>query len=396
MTGSPERPRQSVLGVTLDDVEHPLEPFWRGVIAYRLLTLVTVAGVTLWHLPTGYTRPAFALAVLAAMTVWTAVTSWGYLGGLPGAPDRRGRLALADLGVALATMATTPLIVTDAHLDTGAPGMGSIWTSGAVLACAVALRVGGGVLAAVAVSVALVLSKQRFGALELGDIQLLVLAGLTVGYASQVLERTAARLRRLTAEQAADAERERLTRSIHDGVLQVLAHVQRRGAELGGGAAELGLLAGEQETALRTLLTGGAGTTDASGNRDLGAALRALGSDRVTVSAPAHPVSLEGPVTDEVEAAVRAALANVAVHAGPGARAWVLIEELAGAVEVSVRDDGPGIAEGRLAEAEAEGRLGVSRSIRGRVSGIGGTLSLDTGPDLGTEWVIRLERGAHG
>ncbi|OLM20350.1 MULTISPECIES: DUF5931 domain-containing protein [unclassified Pseudonocardia] len=392
MTSLPERARSRARDATLVDVEHPLEPFWRGIIAYRLLTLLTVVGITLYHLRTGYVLPLAALGVLLVMTVWTAVTSWGYLGGLPGSPDRRGRLALADLAVCVAIMATTPWIVTRAHLDDGAPGMGSIWTSGAVLACAVAFRIRGGVLAATAISAALVLSKERFGALELGDIQLLVLAGLTVGFASHVLERTAARLRRLAAEQAAAAERERLTRAVHDGVLQVLAHVQRRGAELGGGAAELGLLAAEQETSLRALLSG-PGTTDASGRRDLGAALRILASDRVTVSAPGHPVELAALVVDEVEGAVRAALANVALHAGPGARAWILLEELPRAIEVSVRDDGPGIPDGRLAEAVAEGRMGVSRSIRGRVEDVGGALTLDTGPEIGTEWVIRLERG---
>ncbi|ANY09790.1 histidine kinase [Pseudonocardia sp. HH130630-07] len=386
------RARSRARDATLVDTEHPLEPFWRGIIACRLLTLVTVVGVTLYHLRTGYESPAAAIGVLVVMAGWTAVTSWGYLGGLPGAPDVRGRLALADLGVCVAVMATTPWIVTTAHLDDGGPGMGSIWTSGAVLACAVAFRIRGGLLAAAVISVALVLSKDRFGALELGDIQLLVLAGLTVGYGSLVLERAAARLRRLAAEQAAAAERERLTRAVHDGVLQVLAHVQRRGAELGGGAAELGLLAAEQETSLRALLSG-PGTTDAAGRRDLAAALRQLASGRVTVSAPGHAVELAATAAGELEGAVRAALANVALHAGRDAHAWVLVEELAGAIEVSVRDDGPGIPDGRLAEAEAEGRMGVSRSIRGRVEDIGGTLRLDTGPDLGTEWVIRLDRG---
>ncbi|BBG04206.1 MULTISPECIES: MacS family sensor histidine kinase [Pseudonocardia] len=392
MSSLPERARSRAHGATLVDVEHPLEPFWRGIIAYRLLTLVTVIGVTAYHLRTGYERPMAAVGVLVAMTLWTAVTSWGYLGGLPGAPDHRGRLALADLAVCVGVMATTPWIVSESLLDSGGPGMGSIWTSGAVLACAVAFRIRGGLVAAAVVSATLVLTKERFGSLELGDIQLLVLAGLTVGFATHVLERTAARLRRLTAEQAAAAERERLTRSIHDGVLQVLAHVQRRGAELGGGATELGVLAGEQETALRALLTG-PGTTDATGRRDLAAALRILASDRVTVSAPGRPVELDAAVVDELEGAVRAALANVAVHAGPNARAWVLLEELPGAMEISIRDDGPGIPEGRLAEAQAQGRLGVALSIRGRVEDVGGTLTLDTGPELGTEWVIRLDRG---
>lgn len=393
MNASPERPRLAVVRATLDDVEHPLEPFWRGVIAFRLLTLVTVIAVSLYHLG-GYARPLGAVAVLVAMTLWTAVLFWGYLGRLPGLPDRRGLLAVVDVGVCCVIMATTPLIVTDAQLDAGTPGMGSIWTSGSVLACAVAFRIRGGLAAALVISAALVLAKQRIGGLEIGDIELLVLAGLTVGFASRVLQRAAARLRRISAEQAADAERERLTRQIHDGVLQVLAHVQRRGSEIGGGAAELGTLAGEQEVALRTLLTGGAGNADASGHRDLAAALRTLSSPRVTVSAPADPLELPAAVTDEIEAVVRAALSNVDEHAGPGARAWVLVEELERELEVSVRDDGPGIPDGRLAEAESEGRIGVARSIRGRVAELGGTLSLDTGPGRGTEWALRVPRPA--
>ena len=67
------------------------------------------------------------------------------------------------------------------------------------------------------------------------------------------------------------AERARLARAVHDGVLQVLTLVQRRGTELGGEAAELGRLAGEQEAALRALVQGNAATTAAaaSGRADL-------------------------------------------------------------------------------------------------------------------------------
>lgn len=41
---------------------------------------------------------------------------------------------------------------------------------------------------------------------------------------------------------------------LHDSVLQVLALVQRRGTEVGGEAAAIGRLAGEQEAALRALI----------------------------------------------------------------------------------------------------------------------------------------------
>jgi hypothetical protein len=82
-------------------------------------------------------------------------------------------------------------------------------------------------------------------------------ASVAIGYVVEVArasERTLARALRIDA---ATRERERLARDIHDSVLQVLAMVQRRGAEIGGEAAELGRLAGEQEVALRTLVAGG-------------------------------------------------------------------------------------------------------------------------------------------
>jgi signal transduction histidine kinase len=172
----------------------------------------------------------------------------------------------------------------------------------------------------------------------------------------------------------------------------VLGYLRRRGGELGGDAGELGRLAGEQEFALRTLLTTGAAPVDVHGRRDLAAALRVLASARVTVSTPAHPVELPAQVVDELVAVAGAALANVALHVGPDAPAWVLLEDMGDGVEISVRDEGQGIPDGRLDAAEAEGRLGVARSMRGRVLDLGGTITCDTGPGRGTEWVVRLPR----
>ena len=368
------------------DLEHPLEPLWRGLLVYRALTLVSAAAVTL-HSLGEYAAPGAVVAILVAMTMWTALTGYAYVRGVA----RRGRVALADLVVAVAVMATTPLVQTAAQLASDAPVMGSIWTSGAALACALACGVRGGLVGAAVLSLALVLFQADWRA-ELADIQLLVLAGLTIGFAAAVLRRSAERVRRAVAAEAAAAERERLARAVHDGVLQVLGYVRRRGTELGGPARELGALAGEQEVALRTLLTTGPAAVDGHGARDLAAALRVLASPRVTVSTPAHPVELPARTTDELVAVVSAALANVAVHVGPEAPAWVLLEDLGEVVEISVRDEGPGIPDGRLASAEAEGRIGVARSMRGRVHELGGTITCDTAPDRGTEWIIRVAR----
>lgn len=57
-----------------------------------------------------------------------------------------------------------------------------------------------------------------------------------------------------------------------------------------------------------------------------------------------------------------------------------------------MRDDGPGIPSGRLAEAAATGRMGVAGSIVARLAELGGVASLSTGPDTGTEWELRVPR----
>jgi signal transduction histidine kinase len=374
------------------DMERPLVPLWRGLLVYRVLALLSASAVVLYTLPE-FASPLGAVAVLVVMAAWTVLSGYAYAAEhLPEVlRDRSGRVAISDIVVTVAVMATTPIVQTPAQFAGDAPVMGSIWTPGAVLACALAYGVRGGLAGAVAVSAAL-LAFQAHWRDELSDVQLLVLAGVVIGFASTVLRRSAERLRLAIASEAAMAERERLARAVHDGVLQVLGFVRRRGAELGGAAGELGVLAGKQEFALRTLLTTGAAPVDANGRRDLAAALRMLGSEHVSVSTPAQPVELAAHVVDELVAVAGAALANVAVHVGPDAPAWVLLDDTGDGVEISVRDEGPGIPDGRLEAAEAEGRIGVARSMRGRVIDLGGTISCDTGPGRGTDWTIRFPK----
>ena len=369
-----------------EDMQRPVEPLWRGMLVYRVLTLISTAVVLVWSLD-NFASKIGALAVLAVMVAWTVLTGYGYLT----VGVRRGMVAVADVVVTVGVMATTPLVQTQAQLAADAPVMGSIWTPGAVLACALAFGIRGGLLGALVMSGALLLFQARPEA-ELSDIQLMVLVALAIGYASQVLRHSGEMLRAAIGSEAAMAERERLARAVHDGVLQVLGFVRRRGAELGGEAGELGRLAGEQEFALRTLLTSGPALVDGNGCRDLATALRMLGSTRVSVSTSAHSVELPARTVDELVGVVGAALANVALHVGPDAPAWVLLEDVGMHVEISVRDGGPGIPVGRLAAAEAEGRLGVAKSMRGRVLDLGGTLTCDTGPGRGTEWIIRVPR----
>jgi signal transduction histidine kinase len=249
------------------------------------------------------------------------------------------------------------------------------------------------------------------------NVILVWVASIAIGYVVEVARASERTLARALEIEAATRERERLARDIHDGVLQVLAMVQRRGSALGGEAAELGRMAGEQEAALRTLVSGGlVPVSRVSEDAALGALVRAVdepddedagpldlrallapyATARVSLSEPGAPVPLDAPAARELAAAVGAALDNVRVHVGADARAWILVEDEPDAVIVTVRDDGPGIPEGRLAQAEGEGRLGVALSIRGRLRDLGGTAELVSVPGQGTEVELKVPKGAKG
>lgn len=225
---------------------------------------------------------------------------------------------------------------------------------------------------------------------------LLLVAGVAIGGLGFAQLLATRRAERKHAEQirreAATAERDRLGRSIHDGVLQVLAMVQRQGSELGAQGGELAALAGEQEVALRGLLAGGASTGGAAA-QDLRGPLQALAAPAVEIATPAQAVELPSGIAAEVVAAVRAALDNVRKHAGAGARAWILLEDEPDGVRVTVRDNGAGFPPERPAEAAEAGRLGMAQSMRGRIADCGGTTAITSQPGQGTEvefWVPRV------
>ena len=234
---------------------------------------------------------------------------------------------------------------------------------------------------------------------------LFLVAGLAVSGLGLARTLTARSAERKHAEQirreSAAAERDRLGRSIHDGVLQVLALVQREGQDLGGHAGELAALAGQQEVALRSLLASEASTVGnasaATGGKsaaaDVRGPLQALAGPTVEVATPAQAVELPSAIASEVVAAVKAALDNVRRHAGPGARAWILLEDERDGVRITVRDDGIGFPPERPAEAAEAGRLGIAQSMRGRIADCGGTTTIDSRPGQGTEvefWIPRM------
>jgi signal transduction histidine kinase len=368
-----------------------MTPLWRGVVVFRAITAAFAISAIIVH-HDGFARPGLGWAVLAGTAVWTVLTCLAYSYDV----TRRIHVIVIDLLVTLTLMSSSTLVLSAEQLTEvaqRAPLLTSVWSCGPVVAAAVHVGRVAGALFGVAVSAVDVWLRGSFSTDLACDAILLVGTGFVVGLAATAARRATEQLRRAARAEAATAERERLARSIHDSVVQVLARVRARSGQLGGEAGELARLAGEQEIALRSLFS--TSSPGATGEQDLAGALQLLAGPRVEVSVPATAVPLPVGDVEELVAVAREALANTARHGGPEAKSWVLVEDLGEEVVLTVRDNGPGVDNGQLAEAEVEGRMGVSRSIRGRVADLGGTLTLGTAPGQGTEWQVRLARIRH-
>lgn len=373
---------------------------WRALGFFRSLALFYAVA----RFAASYDRYAHigpAVVVLFTMAVWTAWTGIVYHRTTT---TRRALLSFlaADFAVGAAAVLSTDLVDTRAHIEAGALTLPTVWSAAPVIAVAIALGWRGGVAAAALMGGADLLERGALSQDLIHNAVLMVLTGAAVGYLTalgRTAELTLVRAQRL---EAATRERQRLARDIHDGVLQVLALVQRRGAEIGGASRDLGRMAGEQELALRSLVNSwheveGADVGGDPVDLDLSALLGRLAGPRVTLAGPGAPVPLPSAVAREVAAAAAAALDNVRAHGGPGAdglgaRAWILVEDEGDGVIVTVRDDGPGIPEGRLGEARRAGRLGVAHSIQGRLRDVGGTVDVVSVPGQGTEVEMRVPR----
>ncbi|MET9800812.1 DUF5931 domain-containing protein [Streptomyces sp. NPDC006368] len=384
------------------------QPLWRALTAYRVLTMV-YAVLLFVFTRDKFERPWVAVAFLAVMSLWTLTT----LPKVAGAAHCTRRFLVADLTLALTGILLTPLADADAQTHDGST-LPTIWTAGSVLAYAIKGGWRWAAFASSLVAIANIVERGDPSRDTLHNVLLVWVASIAIGYVVEVARASERTLARALEIEAATRERERLARDIHDSVLQVLAMVQRRGTALGGEAAELGRMAGEQEVALRTLVAGGlTRTSHVSEDESQGAVVRVVeepdepdGDDpadlrtllapyagsRVTFSEPGAPVLLPPAAARELAAAVGAALDNVGRHAGEDARAWILVEDWPDEVIVTVRDDGPGIPDGRLAQAEGEGRMGVALSIRGRLRDLGGSADLISVPGQGTEVELKVPK----
>jgi signal transduction histidine kinase len=367
----------------------PVTPLWRAAQVFRLLSCLYAAGFQI-AINGDLERPAVGWLLFAVLSGWSIACAVAYLDGF----GRRPAWVLAELVVVVALVLSTFFVASEQWALNNQSWPTTLWATNATISAAVLLGPIYGMLSGLVIVAASTAVKGVLN-YDLGRNATVVIelaVGLGVGMAAMTARRAHAELERAARLAARSEERERLSRQVHDGAIQVLALVSRRGREIGGQTAELAELAGEQERALRRLVSSTDAEPAVGELTDVGALLRRRASDRVSVSVPADPVLLDANVAEELAAAAGNALDNAAAHAGPDARAYVLLEDLGDSVTVSIRDDGAGIADGRLQEAVDEGRFGIAKSIVGRMDWLGGSAKLNTGPGCGTEWELTIPR----
>ncbi len=377
---------------------------WLGILVYRWIALawMTAQAATLVR----FRSTTLAWAVLVAVIVWnvwwTLTRAW-----------LNAAARWLDLAISAALLLVSGLVQVEGDVVSDHPFFATAYPVTSAMTVGAGSGPAGGLLSAGALSIALALSRPLNGVTSLSAGQLgglvngvvyYLSAGAAIGLGARVLARSSAQVRvaqreviRERERAARMAERESIGRQIHDSVLQALALVTKRGRELaaqpsvaGSEVASLASIADEQERALRALIRrepdeppeGAVGLRTV-----LQASAFGVSGVPVTVTT-VDPVWLSATCVEELSAAVHQALENVALHAS-ASQAFVFGECDGDDLRVTIRDDGVGFEydEERLSRA---GKLGVLRSMKGRIEDLGGSMRLTSAPGQGTEVEFRL------
>lgn len=347
----------------------------RGLVAFRWLALGWVA-VVLVVTRRSLERPAAAIVAIGVVAGFTALVTVLLRSNRSAASS--APVAFIEVAIGFALLAADGWVYAEPH----AQSLGSAWPLAGAMVCGVLFGLWGGVLAGVVLGLGRVVGAQVAPWADPSALSLLstgVLFALAGGVAGFLMRR----LREAENEAAAARAREEIARTLHDGVLQTLAVVQRRSTD-----TELAALARDQERELRQYLFGvsapGAGLM--STLRDAAARFERRHGGRAEViavdDASADLDELAPPVVAAIGGAVGEALTNASKH-GHAHKVVIYVEADDGEVFVSVKDDGSGFDPASTPEG-----VGLSRSIRGRMGDVGGRADVVSRPGRGAE--VRL------
>ncbi|HVF15022.1 MAG TPA: ATP-binding protein [Acidimicrobiales bacterium] len=313
-------------------------------------------------------------------------------------PDRlcRPGPVLVELAVGGLLVVGDGLVYGPDHAFSTSQSLGSVWPLAGILGAGVALGPVGAALSGIALGLGRVGAVLLNGApidsggkvLSLTNtVVFYALGGAAAGYLARLL-------RRAEGEISAARAREEVARTLHDGVLQTLAIVERRATD-----PALARMAREQERDLRDYLFGvgrvggGPGGPGGAGDdTDVGPPLRAAAArcedafgSRVQVLVADDLPELPPASVAALAGAAAEAMMNAGKH-GEASKVLVYVEPReGGGVFCSVKDDGGGFDVASTLEG-----VGLSRSIRGRMAEVGGRAEVSSVPGQGTEVLLWL------
>ncbi|RZV46554.1 MAG: hypothetical protein EX269_06970 [Acidimicrobiales bacterium] len=251
------------------------------------------------------------------------------------------------------------------------------WPAAGVMAAGVAFGMRAGFVAALItggaslVSEVLLLDRDSGWVSTFSKLGLWLLAGGFAGY-------IVARLRRAEAQISVARAREEVARQLHDGVLQTLAVIQRRSDD-----PELAALAREQEHDLRGYLSSSVDepTPFEPELHRLARRYESIHGGAVSVLVANDLPELSPPTVAALIGAIGEALTNAGKH-GEAERVTIYAEPADDdeTAFVSVKDNGHGFN-----PAESTERIGLSRSVRGRLEELGGRVEITSTEGRGTE-----------
>jgi signal transduction histidine kinase len=381
---------------------------WLGILAYRWVSFA-------WMTILAYLSRADFIHGELAWTVLGLTAAWNVWLTLTGGWERP-LVRWIDLANSFGLLVVSGLVVTERGVELGkAPFFATAYPASSALTVGAGGGVGAGLVGGAVLSVGLALSRQVNGSPIVGlsgdewadlvnGMVYFLSAGGAAGLVSRILGRSGEELRQaneqalVQRERAARlAERESFGRRIHDSVLQTLALVNKRARELGSRedvagreVLDLAEMAEQQERALRALLQAvpeDAPRGQVSLRTILEASAFGVSGAPVTVN-PVGTIWLPADQVEELSAAVRQALENAAAHAR-ASRVVVYAERDDAGIVVSIRDDGIGFEYDEEA-LRREGKLGILKSMKGRIEELGGRMIVHSAAGQGTEIEFRV------
>ena len=356
---------------------------WSGLVVVRWVAWLWMVGVLVVNRH-DLLRPWLAWALAAAAGLVSVVAARDARRGSPPAVA----LLVGELAVGWALVVCDGWAYAGGHVFTSQASLGSTWPLAGVVAAGLRWGPLSGVGAGLLIGAARVVAAWANEVRHFSSDQLLSLGSTAVlwALAGGVAGLVGALLRSAEQQVAASRAREELGRTLHDGVLQTLALVQKRGDHVLVGQAR------KTEQELRAFLGDGRvrGLDVVSLESEL---RRAVGATAAMFEGPAVRVvlasdlpTLEPGSVIALVGAVRECLVNAAKHAGDCAVTVFGEPSATGdGVVVVVRDDGLGFDP----EAVSEG-LGMANSVRARIREVGGSVVILSAPGRGTEVVLTV------